>query len=122
MSPFDAALQELVRRAVRDALHEELPALLAARPAAAVLPGGPNLTVGQAATLACVKPDTIRRWLKKKVLGQYGTKRKLLVRRAELERLLEAGTPEAAVENDGPSDEELSRRADVAVERRLRAL
>jgi excisionase family DNA binding protein len=94
-------LETVIRETVRLVLREELRgALDALRPRGA----SEYLTVAQAAEVAAVAPDTIRRWVAEARLPRHNAGRELRVRRDDLESFMATApccggdlTPEAAV-------------------------
>ena len=71
------------------------------------------LTVGEAASLASLKPATIRAWVKSRRLREHRAGRHLRIERGDLERALKLGH-----RDQGPSPEELARRAADRILRR----
>lgn len=88
------SIEEVIRLAVREVVREELRPLLermeVGRPTAPA--DDEHLTLAQAAEVAKVHVNTIRRWVEEDLLrARRAGKRKLLVRRSDLERFLENG-------------------------------
>jgi excisionase family DNA binding protein len=86
VSVFDfdeQALRSLISDEIRRALREEL----------RQKPGGPGefVSVGEAASITSVTPQTIRVWLQQRRLKTYRAGRELRVRRSELLDLLARG-------------------------------
>lgn len=65
---------------------------------------GSLVTVPEAAKLLCLQPSTIRKWLHERRIARVKIGRRTVVRRAELENLVEQGMQRAsAVDHRSPS-------------------
>lgn len=105
MSMVEHALRELVRDAVRQALEEQLPAVLSkVAPATVAAPASDYLTPDEAGALARVKPETVREWVRQGRLPGHHAGRSLRVRRDELEGFMRG-------RQEGPTEAELEKRA-----------
>jgi excisionase family DNA binding protein len=92
---FEAELRLVVRQAVRDAVREEMRELVqevAGREPAAFL------RVGEAAEVAAVHPQTVRRWIARRRLPVHGEGRMVRIKRQDLERLMKGGPDEGPID------------------------
>ncbi|MDQ3364345.1 MAG: helix-turn-helix domain-containing protein [Myxococcota bacterium] len=79
MSTLERELRDLVREIVRDEVKRAL---------SAVVQRDEYLSTINAAALAGVHPDTVRRWIREGRLAEHRAGRELRIRRADLETLL----------------------------------
>jgi excisionase family DNA binding protein len=92
---FEAELRLVVRQAVRDAVREEMRELVAE---AAGREPAAFLRVGEAAAVAAVHPQTVRKWIARRRLPVHGEGRLVRVKRRDLERLMEGRVEEEPID------------------------
>lgn len=102
-------LEETIRAVVREEIRAALRELR--QPAPPATSAEPYLTIAQAAALACVGGTTVRDWLRAGKLNRYGQGKRVLINRAELERLLAPKPKPSPVLTDADLDERAERLA-----------
>lgn len=90
---LDGALRSLVRDVVREELKLAVGELARGTSAANDNAGGGYLSIGRAAKIADVAPNTVRTWIRRGKLAGHKAGRVYRVRRCDLDGFLASGSP-----------------------------